>query len=263
MTLQKTTLLLGAIAMLASAAPNATARDGDEDRWQFISTPFLWGSGLEGDITRGSHTVHIDLGFDDLLDVTDFGFQTYMELRKKKFGFFASPSYMKLSGDAESTLGSASFEQHFWLVEGGGFYNLVHTPWEKPFTLDAYAGARYWNIDTEVDIRGGGPFGANLKFGGTVDVIDPMIGVRMRQYLTKKLSLSVRGDIGGFGISEGDTSDFSWHVTALLGYDFNKKFSIYGGYRVLDIRSEQGHDSARRDLDIRFQGALLGLQISW
>jgi opacity protein-like surface antigen len=207
--------------------------------------------------------VDVDLGFDDLFDVTEFGFQAYLELRKRKFGFFASPSYLKLSGDADSRLGSAEFEQDFWLVEGGGFYNFINTQSEKPFTLDAYAGVRYWNIDTEVEIKGGGPLGVDLEFGGTVDVTDPIIGVRMRQYLTRKLSLGLRGDVGGFGISEGETSDFSWHVTTLLGYDFNKKFTLYAGYRVLDIESEQGRGNSKREVDLTFQGALLGLQITW
>ena len=261
MKIQRTIILLGAV--LACATAPAAPRAVDDDRWQFISTPFLWGTGIEGDITRRGITVDVDLGFDDLFDVTDYGFQTYLELRKRKFGFFAAPSYLKLSGDADSKLGSADFEQHFWLVEGGGFYNLIHTRSEKPFTLDAYAGVRYWNIDTTIEIKGGGPLGVDLEFGGTIDVIDPIIGLRMRQYLTKKLSLGLRGDIGGFGISEGDTSDFSWHTTALLGYDINQKFTLFAGYRVLGIDSEQGSGNSRKKVDLTFQGALLGLQITW
>src|SRR5262245_20120434 len=263
MKIQRTIILLGAVWVCATASAATRAVDDRNDRWQFISTPFLWGTGIEGDITRRGITVNVDLGFDDLLDVTEYGFQTYLELRKRKFGFYAAPSYLKLSGDADSKLGSADFEQHFWLVEGGGFYNLIHTRSERPFTLDAYAGVRYWNIDTTVEIKGAGRRGADLEFGGTVDVIDPIIGLRMRQYLTKKLSLGVRGDIGGFGISETDTSDFSWHATALVGYDISKKFTVYGGYRVLDIETDHGSGSSKRGVDLTFQGALLGLQITW
>ncbi|MCI0738954.1 MAG: hypothetical protein L0Y72_07910 [Gemmataceae bacterium] len=251
--------VLCAVALAGAATPTHAA-DGEPDRWHLISTPFLWGSALEGDATIRGVDLNIDLGFDDLFEVTDFGFQTYLEVRKKKFGFFAAPSYLKLSGDAEAGSLSADFEQQWWTVEGGGFYNLVDTGNEKPFTLDVIAGVRYWNVDTEVNVEGGGPLGVDLEIGSTFEILDPIVGLRMRYYFTRKLSISLRGDVGGFGISSGDTSEFSWQALGLLGYDFTKRFTLLGGYRALGIDAEE--DSGNT-FDVVFQGVLLGLQIRW
>src|SRR5688572_21570572 len=119
--------LAAAALILSFARPTLAAVDQREDRWRFSSTPFLWPSGIDGDFTVGARTVDVDIGFDDILDATEYGFQTYLELRKEKFGFYANPSFIKLSADAQTDLGGASFEQDFWIVEFGGFYNLVNT----------------------------------------------------------------------------------------------------------------------------------------
>ena len=239
------------------------AAEDEGDHWQFITAPFLWGTSIEGDITTHGRTLNVNLGFDDLLEVTDYGFQTYLELRKKQFGFYASPSYLKLSGDGSSQHASATFEQHFWLVEGGAFFNLVDMGGEAPFTLDLLAGVRYWNIDTEVNIRGAGPLGANLQLGSLFEITDPVVGLRMQRHITRKLSIAIRGDVGGFGISEGDTSDFSWQGIGLVGYDLSRKFTLMAGYRALGVRTDEGTGTSHKGVDLIFQGLVLGLQVRW
>ena len=81
---------------------------------------------------------------------------------------------MKLSGDGETRFADVEFEQDFWLVEGGGFYNLVQRGQERPFTLDALAGVRYWNIDTEIDLQGRGPAGLRFKADSQFTSTDPI-----------------------------------------------------------------------------------------
>ena len=251
-------ILLLAIGFLSARAAE------NEDGWKFISSPFLWGSGMEGDLTVRGIDTEIDLGFDDLFDVTDFGFQAYLELRKEKFGFYASPSFMKLSGDGQTHLTDVEFEQDFWLVEGGGFYNLVQRGQERPFTLDALAGVRYWNVNTELDFQGRGPAGLRFKAEGHFTSTDPIVGLRLRQYLTKRISLSLRGDVGGFDLSD-EQSKSTWQGMALLGYDFkrklfNKQVAVYGGYRGLGIDKEEGGGRSRSEADLTLHGALLGLE---
>lgn len=259
----KTILAVGALITLAAAPLTTSAADDEADRWQLITAPFLWGSSIEGDVNIRGTTVEIDLGFEDILDATKYGFQTYIELRKKMFGFYAAPSFLKLEADAETASASAQFEQDFWLVEGGGFLNLANKGGDTPFTLDLMAGVRYWNVDTDVNIQGAGPMGRDLAIGSTFEVIDPVVGVRFREYLTPKLSISVRGDVGGFGISEGETSNFSWQAIGLLGYDLSAKFTIFAGYRALGIDADEGSGARQRNLDVIFQGILLGLQVRW
>jgi hypothetical protein len=239
------------------------AADDADDKWQFSSTPLLWASGLEGDVTLHGRTVDVDLGFDDLFDVTEFGFNTYLELRKKKFGFYASPSYIKLSGDGENRLVKAEFEQDFWVVEGGYFHNLVDTGGERPLTVDAIAGLRYWNISTDVELQGLGRGGRSLELDSSTVLADPIFGARAQKYLTKKLSLNLRGDMGGFGIFGSDSSHFSWQAMGLLGYDINEKFSAFGGYRALSANADEGSGTSKKGFDAIMHGLMLGLQIRW
>ena len=253
-------LVLGAVILATTITPTRAA-DDEPDRWRFITAPYVWGSGMEGDATIRDIDIDIDLGFDDILDATEIGFQTYLELRKQRFGFFAAPSYLKLSGDADAGPLSADFDQEWWTVEGGGFFNLVHTPGDDtPFTLDLIAGLRYWNVNTEVSVEGGGPLGVDLEVDNTFEILDPIIGLRMKEYITRKLSISIRGDVGGFGISDGETSDFSWQAIGLLGYDLSRRFTVMAGYRALGIDAQENSGNS---FDVIFQGIMAGLQIRW
>jgi hypothetical protein len=72
-----------------------------------------------------------------------------------------------------------------------------------------------------------------------------------------KFSRNVCGDMGGFDSSE-DPSVFSWQAVGLVGYDLNKRM---GGYRVVGIKTENGSGNNEHGLNLRFNGAMPGLQI--
>ncbi|HTD86035.1 MAG TPA: hypothetical protein VK850_05620, partial [Candidatus Binatia bacterium] len=134
---------------------------------------------------------------------------------------------------------------------------------DRPFTLDVLAGVRYWNIDTEVNIHGEGPLGRDRTIGSLFEVTDPIIGVRFHEYLTPKLGIAIRGDVGGFHLSEGDTSDFSWQAIGMFGYDLGTRFTLLAGYRALGVKTDEGTGSSAKGVDLIFQGIVLGLQVRW
>jgi len=84
-----------------------------------------------------------------------------------------------------------------------------------------------------------------------------MVGARATAKLTEKLSLRVRGDIGGFGI--GSASDFAWNVVAFLGYQLSRRISFGVGYRIIDIDYERGSGRRRFEYDVTTSGPVLGL----
>lgn len=258
-------MVLALICGLAAVGP-VRADEAGEDNWQFFSPTYMWMSGLEGDVTLKGNTADIDLGFDEIFDHMDVGIQVYMELRKKKFGFFVQPNYMKLSADGSHASGaSADFEQTLWIVEAGGFYQIVHTGEERPLTVDVIAGVRYWGIKNELELTGlpVPPFpSATFDAVGHTDLIDPIIGARARKNLTEKLFVSVRGDIGGFDLSD-HTSRFSWQIMPLLGYDFNQYFTLFGGYRLLATEFESGSGASKQGANIQMHGVLLGFNFDF
>ena len=247
------------LAVLLLSWPAIVRADDDgQDRWHFITAPHLWAAGIDGNVTVKGIKTDVDIGFDEIRDHLQGAFMTYLELRKRKFGFYVNPMYLKLTGgDTTFDGGDADFEQQLWVVEFGGFYNILTLGEDKPMDLDLIVGGRYWNNHTDVDLSG--PVIGTVSSANTDDVIDPLIGLRANQYITKRLSWSLRGDIGGFGVSD-HSSDFSWQGMGMLGYDLSKRFSIWGGYRALALDKENGSGANKQGLDITLHGPILGLQ---
>lgn len=52
---------------LFGIATSTQAADEEADHWHLITTPFLWGTGLEVDMTIHGQTVEVDLIFQGLL----------------------------------------------------------------------------------------------------------------------------------------------------------------------------------------------------
>lgn len=112
-------------------------------------------------------------------------------------------------------------------------------------SFDALAGVRYVSIDLKVDP---GPLPTLSR---DKDWADPFIGGRFQLGLSERWLLSLRGDIGGFGVG----SDLTWNVTALLGYRLSKRTTLAIGYRHLDIDYANGNF----EFDAQFSGPYLGL----
>jgi hypothetical protein len=191
----------------------------------------------------------------------DSGFMTYLEFGKSKYGFYGQPNYLTLSADGTQGRVHGDDTLQLWIVEAGGFCQIGKWGEERSLTLDATAGVRYWNLHNEIELNG---TGGNVKIdrGSTMSLTDPVVGMRARQYLTPKLSLTLRGDFGGFGMTS-QMSDFTWQALGLVGYDFTKRFSLFAGYRALAVDKEIGHGSGKHGADLILNGALFGLQMRW
>ena len=63
--------------------------------------------------------------------------------------------------------------------------------------------------------------------------------------------MSLRGDIGGFGVG----SQLTWDVTASVGYRMSDTATLLFGYRHLDVDYQDG----RFKIDGQFSGPYLGL----
>ena len=82
---------------------------------------------------------------------------------------------------------------------------------------------------------------------------DPIVGLQFRRYLSKKLWVNVRGDVGGFGAG----SDFSWFVSAASGIRVSKLISLDFGYRIWAFDYESDDDLKGLDLALAgFGGGL-------
>jgi hypothetical protein len=251
------TSLLAMGMMMASlhfTGQAAKGQDLESDRWQLSVTPYIWMTGMNGDVKVRGAEAEIDVGFDDIWDALDFAGQVHIEAQKGRWGLLLDPTYMALSADKELNVADAEMEIDIWIVEFGGFYRIMDSPGFKgrPMSLDVLAGGRYWDMETQLDI------GA-LSGDAHSNWVDPFIGLRWVTQLTDRLLLHVRGDIGGLAVYD-DASEFTWNVYAGLGFKLSEKMTLVTGYRALDLDREEGDDL---ETDLTMAGPEIGLHIQF
>jgi hypothetical protein len=262
--------LLAIVVMILTfsfAFPSASAYgQSAEDKWEFTIAPYLFFSGIDGDVTVRGRESSVDAGFSDIFDALDFGVQLHLEARKDKLGILGDLTYLKLSGDDDLTRSRAALgadlEIEQWIVEFGGFYRLGEwsagreTP--RKLMLDVLLGGRYWSLDTELDLRLAVLNQTrSAQFDGDENWIDPFLGARFTADITENLLFNLRGDIGGFDIS--GCSDFSYNIIALIGWQFRESTTLWLGYRVLYVDYDTGSGNDQFEFDVTMSGPVLGV----
>lgn len=226
------------------------------DPWRFDFDIIGWGPQVNGDIGVAGHQANVDVKLNTLLGdlngIAMLGFQ----LRKEKFGFYAQPNWISLQANGSVGPLGAEDDMQVWVVDVAGFYQLAKWGEEKPLTLDALIGVRYWNVsdDLTLTLPGGAVIYQNSD---STYLIDPIIGLRSQIFFTRKLSLSLHADVGGFSASQ-HSSDLTWQALGTLDYDFTRHFSLALGYRALSTYQPEG-----KNLDLLMHGAFLALDFHW
>jgi hypothetical protein len=188
-------------------------------------------------------------GNSDLLQKLDGFFMGEFSLRYGDWGVLTDLMYADLGNDKTSASGYASAETDLSGLIGTAA--LTYAVYDSPDAhLDAFAGIRYWSMDSSVKLSIlGGAWDVNAH--DTIDWVDPMIGLRGRYKLSDSFFLAGAGGIGGFGVG----AKFSWDVTASLGYEFSDHFTMQLGYRAFGTDYRKNGDV----IDIVAQGPVLGL----
>ena len=124
-----------------------------------------------------------------------------------------------------------------YIVDALGSYRVIHQPYNADgdmWSLDLTGGLRYNYLRQVVDLTvGGGPGpGGATSLGGSVDWVDPMVGARVAMTLNNRWAAGVRGDIGGFGVSD---ADLQWSVTGGFDYRPWETTSLKFGWRAYSI----------------------------
>ena len=243
--------------------------------------PYLWAASFKGNVTVKGVTSTADVPFTDILKGLDYAAIGQVELQKGRFFIIPDTVLLKLSESVSvdgSRLGrfglvnvkgkvsaSADVFQYFQELVGG--YRVYERCLSqdgcapRSFAFDLLGGMRYYYISSSVTAttkvtvdRPGGPVTRERSgtLSGSENWIDPIIGARMKYDATDRLELSLRGDVGGFGVG----SDLAWSATALGKYKVSDCWSLFGGYRVLDIDYSNGDTG----LNATMAGPVIGAQ---
>lgn len=243
--------LLGALAAVAlsvaPAAAQAPARASDE--WTFTLSPYVWFSGLGGEVTlpRGSESFNADFG--DIFDTLKFSFMGIAEARRQNFSLLLDIMYLNLQqgipvpGAGAYSGGSSRVKTT--QASAIGLFTVLEQPSAR---LELGGGVRAWWLNSEINLDPG------LMPGQSVDQstnwVDPLIAARASVRLNDRLSLTGYGDIGGFGVG----SEFTWQAIATLDWRVSERFSTSIGYRWIQI----DYDSGRANIGLDMSGPIIG-----
>lgn len=260
--------------------------------WQFRVTPYAWAPSVNGDVTVRGQQADIDMSFWDLFDSGSSGAELdslaalmgYVEARNGPWGIYGDIVWGKFdfSGDAvkqrnpianlkASARANAGLDYEITMAESGLTYEVARWGATRPTALDVLGGARYWNqeldlslaVDGSVDL---GELGLTrsgsraVARSGTLEWVDPFVGLRLRHQLAPGKELQFLGDIGGFGVG----SDLTWQLFGGYSFDFWQS-ALHGvvGYRALAVDYSQNDGGFKNNLDLVLHGPVVGLSFRW
>ena len=97
-----------------------------------------------------------------------------------------------------------------------------------------------------------------IAHSGSLDWIDPVVGLRLRHQFTPSQEIMVRGDVGGFGFQ----SNFEWQAVGVYSYAW--QFTGYQlaaliGYRALGVNyTNTGNNNS---VDLVLHGPIIGFSV--
>lgn len=193
------------------------------ESWEFNVTPYLWMTGLSGEMTVLNKDVPVDLNFKgDILSNLKMAAMVHAEAKKGRFSIMLDVFYAKLGADG--TLKAETITERNVRVrlkqnmfEGGIGYTFAKA---GGFSLDALAGARFFDVNTNTELNDVALSSRDFNF------IEPYVGMRFQNYW-EKWAVGGRIDAGGFGVG----SEISYKYNLFVGYQFSELFDLNLGYQ--------------------------------
>jgi hypothetical protein len=238
----------------APAPPAAPPRAEEQPR-TFDAFVYYWSASVSGNLTVDGQ--EIDLGGSGSSgggftgETSLSGFLGHFEAHHGPWSFALAPIFANVDATGSGSGGvDAAVSIHAQIHEGFVAHDLGRS-W------DCFAGARYYELDTSVDLSLGGVPAGSL--GNNHAWVDPIVGVRYHGQFGEHWSVNARGDVGGFGVG----SEFAWNASALVGYHFNSCCAAQLGYRALSVNFASGSGTDRLAYDLTMAGPIIGVSFAF
>jgi hypothetical protein len=217
-------------------APSTETANVESD-WHVGWVPYLWFSGLHGNVGAAGYVVPANVSIGDVLSNLNIGLMSVLDVRRKRIGLLTDLLFISLSTNQKTTPVQGGAYSGFtansttFFVAPEVYYRLLD---KDRFSVDAIAGARVWHLDNSINLVPGTLAAASV--GQTQFWVDPIVGARFRVNLAKGWYANLIGDAGGFGAG----SQLTWEVYSGVGKEFKQKFSLLLGYRYLYVDYTNG-----------------------
>ena len=244
--MKKLYLTIILVCITCNINSQSTLSKENPEKWEWNLTPYIWTIGMNGDIVVNNIDAPLNIPFSDVVENFTIGGMLHAEVKKGKWSVMTDIFYAKLNQNKfpiqELEALNTEITVTQTMIELGGGYTFAEL---KTLKLDALFGARYFDLNLEIDADNISSIVIDENF------IDPFIGLRFINYWNK-FSIGGRIDVGGFGVG----SEVSYKYNGLLGYDFTNFFQLYLGYQVYNPRYE--NKSQGLIYDLASQGFILG-----
>jgi hypothetical protein len=226
------TVMVVAGAIVASGCSSrAHAQSINPHEWRYAITPYMWLSGLEGEVGVGPVSSSVNLSSSDLLRELKFGMMASGEARKGPYVLALDGIYAKLGAARAFAIrgdtGNLELTQRETIIQPMGGYTVGDGTW----SVDLLLGMRYWNLDTSLDVdRARRPSNERSM---TEQWVDGTGGFRFHWTPMDKLRFIAAGDAGAGGSRE------TWQAYSSLGYDAWSRWTFGLAYRVLAVNYDR------------------------
>lgn len=246
--------LAGAALLVALGSGSAAAQGAGNPAsgWQFALTPYVWFSGIGGEVSLPRVDRDFAADFGDILSNLEFAAMATAEIRRGRFGLLGDVMYLSIEQDVSTPRGVlfSGGEGRFETTAAGAvaLYRIVEDP---RGVLDIGGGLRAWWLDARLSLSPG--LAAGRSSSGSTNWVDPVIAARGRLRLGDRLGLSGYVDIGGFGAG----SDLTWQVAGTLDWQVASSVALHVGWRHLEIERDRGAVS----VDVSMSGPIVAATI--
>lgn len=198
----------------------------------FSVTSYIWATAIDGRSATlpPLPAADISLRFRDVLKELNGALMASAEMRIARWSVLIDGQFSQVTtgGNLPGPFFSAlKLRSQTTTLQGSAFYRVYE---DTVLALDVGGGVRFWNLDTKLEIL---PGLANLRIDHRQSQMwaDPIVGARLGVKLGGPWSLTVAGDIGGFGAG----SRLTWQALGSLNYAWNENLTLKAGYRALHV----------------------------
>jgi len=242
-------MLLAVIIIGMATTWSASAQEKSSE-WTFEITPYSWLVGPDADVRIGPISGSVDVGFEDLIDFTDFASGLLMVAKKGKWGAWLQADGIFLDSDNDTTKFDdfGTLKSDLVIVQSGVGYTF-DSPIRACALVDVMLGFRYTSLDLRWRPRGGG-----ASTSADVDMFDPMLILRPNFPITERLAFNPTLGIGG-----GNDADLIYVLNPQLQFQFTDLIIGRFGYRLLYY--DASGDNA--EFDGTLHGFMIGLGVTF
>ena len=243
-------IMSGRIRVLASAVATtfvmgvAVSAAQAGEAWEFEVTPYLWGAGIEGDVTVGGQSVAISSSFSDILKTLEIAGALQMKARRGPWVLWTQVDYLAQSTDKlDSPPEHVRLDSDTTMLTAGFGRQFVSS--SERASIDVLLGLHYFSMDNALRFDTLGTFRNSSSFTDPVLILRPSFQLSDRWKFNPLFSFGSGGD-----------SEETYELLAELQFQTSKRAALKFGYRLLhyDVKNSAGADQ----FDGSFQGPYLG-----